>query len=76
MPGATLSLAGPGLLPPHPPPLLLHQVVLVKESLTVWNRTISVVFGVCKIYLVFLVLSDILNVDRVFRIQTLCQWVS
>ena len=41
--------------------------MLVQESLAVGDRTVSVVFCVCKIYSVFLMSFHALKVQRVFR---------
>ena len=42
---------GPLLLLPS---LLLQQEVTIQQSLAVWNCTVSIVLGVCKIFQIFL----------------------
>ena len=77
--GVPLPPLEPGLLPPHPPPLLLHEVVLVQQPLAVRDCTLSVVLSTGKIDSVFLSSPasslDIIDVLRILREHTCSQWV-
>ena len=61
-PGITLlPPPGRGLLPPLPPPLLLHQVMLIQKPLAVRNSNLSVAFLMGEVYSIFLAAPGIMT---------------